>query len=162
MSYIHFRKGPTKVYIFGVFQPISDAVKLFSKGFVKGYFFYWYFFSLAPLLGLFLIIILWAVYGSFMGDFGRFFSLLYVFSVMSLGVYFFLLCCWGGNRLYSLLGGYRSVSQTVSYEISLVFIVLFFVFFFYIYYFFFFFFSNLAIDFFFWEFLFFFAGFLWF
>jgi len=43
---------------------------------------------------------------------------------MSLRVYFFLFCGWGSGRRYSLLGRYRSVSQTVSYEISIIFFVL--------------------------------------
>lgn len=46
---------------------------------------------------------------------------------MRLRVYFLLFCSWGGNRKYSLLGGYRAISQTVSYEVSLMFFVLVFV-----------------------------------
>ena len=62
--------------------------------------------------------------GRFYGGFGRGFSLIYVFGFMSLGVYFLLFSSWGSNRKYALLGGYRSISQTVSYEVSLVFFVL--------------------------------------
>jgi len=52
------------------------------------------------------------------------FSVIYVFCFMRLGVYFFLFCGWGAGSGYSLLGRYRSVSQTVSYEISLIFFIL--------------------------------------
>jgi len=128
LGYIHFRKGPTKVYYFGVFQPIADAVKLFSKGVLKGYKMRFYLFCFGPFFGLFLIILLWCVYGGFFGLFGRVFSVLYVFSVLSLGVYFLLFCGWGSNSKYSLLGGYRAVSQTVSYEVSMIFYILCFVF----------------------------------
>jgi len=55
---------------------------------------------------------------------GGFFSLIFVFRFLSLGVYFLLFCSWGSNRKYSLVGGYRAVSQTVSYEVSLVFFCL--------------------------------------
>jgi NADH-ubiquinone oxidoreductase chain 1 len=46
---------------------------------------------------------------------------------MRIGIYFLLFCCWGSNSKYSLIGGYRAISQTVSYEVSLIFFVLFFV-----------------------------------
>lgn len=133
LGYCHFRKGPTKVFYFGIFQPISDALKLFSKGFIKGYKFSLFMYLLGPFLGLFLILVLWGVYGGFFGGFGRYYSFIYVFCFMSLGVYFLLLCCWGGSRKYAMLGGYRSVSQTVSYEVSLIFFVLVFVYFLFFY-----------------------------
>ncbi len=50
--------------------------------------------------------------------------MLFVFSFLRLGVYFLLFSSWGSNRKYSLVGGYRAVSQTVSYEVSLIFFVL--------------------------------------
>ena len=133
LGYSHFRKGPNKIFCYGIFQPISDALKLFSKGIFKGYKSSFYFFVLGPFLGLFIMFILWGVFGRFFGIFGRFYSFIYVFCFMSLGVYFLLFCCWGGNSKYSLLGGYRSISQTVSYEVSLVFFVLVFVYFLYFY-----------------------------
>jgi NADH:ubiquinone oxidoreductase subunit H len=58
LGYIHFRKGPTKVFYFGLFQPISDAVKLFSKRVFKGVKFSYYLFLVGPLLGLFLMFVL--------------------------------------------------------------------------------------------------------
>lgn len=129
MGYIHFRKGPTKVFFFGLFQPIGDAIKLFSKEFLKGYKFDFFLFFFGPFLGLFLMFILWSVYNSYFGVFGSFYSVLYFFAFLSLGVYFLLFCGWGSNSKYSLIGGYRSVSQTLSYEVSLIFFVLFFVYF---------------------------------
>jgi NADH-ubiquinone oxidoreductase chain 1 len=124
LGYMHFRKGPTKVFYFGEFQPIGDAVKLFGKELYKVYGVVFLFYMGGPLLGLILMIILWSFYSGFFYVFGRFFSLLFVFSFLRLGVYFLLFSSWGSNRKYSLVGGYRAVSQTVSYEVSLIFFVL--------------------------------------
>jgi len=129
LGYIHFRKGPTKLFYFGLLQPISDAVKLFSKEFLKGYKLSSYLYFFGPFLGLLLMFVLWVLYNSFFGVYGSFYSFLYLFCFLRLGVYFLLFCGWGSNSKYSLLGGYRSVSQTVSYEVSLIFFVLFFVYF---------------------------------
>jgi len=161
LGYANFRKGPTKVFYFGLFQPISDAVKLFSKEVLKGYKFLFYFFLVSPLIGFFLMSILWVVFSSFFGVFGRFFSFVYIFCMMRLGVYFLLFSGWGSGSKYALLGGYRAVSQTVSYEVSIIFFVLSFIYviFFYDLYVFVFFLGRFLV-FFFVRFLFFLVGFL--
>jgi NADH-ubiquinone oxidoreductase chain 1 len=124
LGYVHFRKGPTKVFYFGLFQPISDAIKLFSKEVLKGFKFSFFLFCFGPLVGISLMLILWGIYCSYFGAFGSVFSFLYVFCFLRLGVYFLLFRGWGSNSKYSLLGGYRSVSQTISYEVRMIFFVL--------------------------------------
>lgn len=124
IGYVHFRKGPRKLFYFGLFQPFRDAIKLFSKENLKGYKFKYIIFFCGPIIGLFLMFILWCIYCGVFGIYGRFFSLLYVFAFLRLGVYFLLFCGWGSNTKYSLLGRYRGVSQTISYEVSMIFFVL--------------------------------------
>jgi len=58
LGYMHYRKGPNKILFYGLLQPISDAIKLFSKENFKvsGSSFYLYlsgpFFGLCLMFGL--------------------------------------------------------------------------------------------------------------
>src|SRR5438874_430588 len=45
--------------------------------------------------------------------------ILYVFAIASLGVYGIVLAGWASNSKYPFLGGVRSSSQMISYELSL-------------------------------------------
>jgi len=49
---------------------------------------------------------------------------LFFLSCSSLGVYTIIISGWSSNSNYSLLGGLRSVAQTISYEVSLALILL--------------------------------------
>lgn len=57
LGYIHFRFGPNKVGMIGVFQPFSDAIKLFSKEDYKIKNITYYLFMFIPILGIFLMVI---------------------------------------------------------------------------------------------------------
>ena len=46
-------------------------------------------------------------------------GVLFVFAVASLGVYGIVLAGWSSNSKYPFLGGVRSTSQMISYELSL-------------------------------------------
>ncbi len=117
---------------FGLFQPAADGLKFILKEDVTpghvNRFYYW----LAPVLVMVPALLTCAVlpFGStlplpFTGrpipmvianlDVG----ILFVFAIASLGVYGIVLAGWSSNSKYPFLGGVRSSSQMISYEISL-------------------------------------------
>nr|YP_009019489.1 NADH dehydrogenase subunit 1 [Amphiascoides atopus]AHB52772.1 NADH dehydrogenase subunit 1 [Amphiascoides atopus] len=112
-----FRKGPNKVSYGGVLQPIADAVKLFLK---EGA---WLekvntkVFMLAPGLALGLSLLSWSALPLNILEFD--YAFLVLLLVMSLGLYPVLLAGWASNSGYAMVGGLRSVAQTISYEVSL-------------------------------------------
>ena len=55
-------------------------------------------------------------------------GILYFLSCVRIGVYGVILSGWSSNSNYALLGGLRAIAQTISYEVSLIFIMLSFIF----------------------------------
>lgn len=138
-AFIQDRVGPNRVGLpltlfgakkdwafLGLGQPVADALKLLLKenfipvGVNKLYF--W----IAPKLAMIPAILVLAVlpFGSSLFgvpmviadiDIG----VLYVFAVSSLGVYGIVLAGWASNSKYPFLGGIRSSSQMISYELAL-------------------------------------------
>jgi NADH-quinone oxidoreductase subunit H len=139
-AFIQDRLGPNRVGPQGLIQPIADAVKLLIKeDFTPSNvntLYYW----LAPALGIGAVIVSLAVipFGSTLDlDFvfkpilGRGFGpipmvianvnvgILFIFAISSLAVYGIVLAGWSANSKYPFLGGIRSSSQMISYELAL-------------------------------------------
>ena len=123
---IQDRVGPNRVGPMGLFQPIADALKLLLKedftprGVNK--FYYW----LAPACAMAPSLMALAVVPFGSNWFGQpmvvanvDIGVLWVFAVSSLGVYGIVLAGWSSNSKYPFLGGIRSSSQMISYELSL-------------------------------------------
>jgi NADH-quinone oxidoreductase subunit H len=123
---IQDRVGPNRVGIYGLIQPIADAVKLLLKeDFTPAHvnkLYYW----LAPacamapsMMALAVIPFGSQLWGEPMVVANVNVGVLWVFAVSSLGVYGIVLAGWSSNSKYPFLGGIRSTSQMISYELSL-------------------------------------------
>ncbi|RLU14644.1 nad1 (mitochondrion) [Ooceraea biroi] len=123
LSYIQYRKGPNKVGVMGVFQPVSDAMKLLSKEillvFKSNYFIYYF----SPSMMLIMMMLLWLMVPWVTNIYYMNYSMLFMFLLMSLSSYMLLMMGWSSNSSYSMLGVIRLIAQIISYEVSFILIV---------------------------------------
>jgi NADH-quinone oxidoreductase subunit H len=113
-------------FLGGLGQPVADAVKfLLKEDFVPGHVNKPYFW-LAPCLAMIPSIVTLAAipFGSQIGDVKLVIAdlnvgVLYIFAIASVSVYGIVLAGWSSNSKYPFLGGIRSSSQMISYELGL-------------------------------------------
>jgi NADH-quinone oxidoreductase subunit H len=129
-AFMQDRVGPNRAGPFGIFQPLADGLKLFFKEEIIPNFSNKFLFILGPCLAMLTAMMVGAVipWGDKIHIFGRDVSLqiadvnigiLYIFGVVSLGVYGIMIGGWASNNKYSLLGAMRAASQIISYELAL-------------------------------------------
>jgi NADH-quinone oxidoreductase subunit H len=129
-AFMQDRRGPNRAGPFGILQPLADGGKLFFKEEIIPLLSSKFLFILGPCLAMLTALLTSAVipWSSPLHLFGRDISLqiadinigiLFVFGVVSLGVYGIMIGGWASNNKFSLLAAIRGASQMVSYEIPM-------------------------------------------
>jgi len=129
-AFFQDRVGPDRAGPFGMFQPLADGAKMFMKEEIIPTRANPFLFIAGPSLAIMTAcigsaVIPWGqqmVIGSTVVDLQVTdinVGVLYIFGVVSLGVYGVMIGGWASNNKYSLLGAIRAASQNISYEIAM-------------------------------------------
>ena len=129
-AFLQDRIGPNRAGPFGILQPMADGLKLFMKEEIIPMASSKFLFILGPMLAMITALLTSAVipWGAPIDIGGRLVNLqvtdinigiLYVFGVVSIGVYGIMIGGWASNNKYSLLAAIRGASQMISYELAM-------------------------------------------
>jgi NADH-quinone oxidoreductase subunit H len=129
-AWLQDRRGPNRAGPFGIFQPLADGGKLFFKEEIIPLASNKFLFILGPAVAMITAlltssVIPWAsplvtnngVINFQVADIDM--GILFVFAVVSIGVYGIMIGGWASNNKFSLMAAVRGASQMVSYELPM-------------------------------------------
>lgn len=129
-AFFQDRIGPNRAGPFGLLQPLADGVKMFMKEEIIPSHADKSLFILGPSLAMLTacmtgVVIPWG--NSLIINGNEYImqitdvniGILYVFGVVSIGVYGIMIGGWASNNKFSLLGALRASSQMISYELAM-------------------------------------------
>jgi len=129
-AFLQDRLGPDRAGPFGIFQPLADGLKFIMKEEFIPVVSNKLLFVLGPCIAMMTALMAGVVipWGNTLIINGQQYSLqiadlnigiLYVFGVVSIGVYGIMIGGWASNNKFSLLGAIRASAQMISYEIAM-------------------------------------------
>ena len=129
-AFLQDRVGPNRAGWGGLLQPLADGMKLFAKEEFEPDTKNRFLFFVGPAIAISTALMTSAVipWGDKLHIFGRDVilqatdidgSLLYIFAIVSIGVYGIMIGGWASNNKFSLMGAVRAASQMVSYEVAM-------------------------------------------
>jgi NADH-quinone oxidoreductase subunit H len=129
-AFLQDRIGPNRAGPFGILQPLADGGKLFFKEEIIPLASSRTLFVIGPMLAMTTALLTSAVipWGSSWHIMNRDIpfqiadiniGILYIFGVVSLGVYGIMIGGWASNNKFSLLAAIRGASQMISYELAM-------------------------------------------
>ena len=129
-AWLQDRIGPNRAGKGGILQPLADGLKLFSKEEFFPNTPNKFLFIAGPAISMSTALMTSAVipWGDKLHLFGRDIilqatdidvAMLYIFSVLSVGVYGIMIGGWASNNKFSLMSAMRASSQMISYEVAM-------------------------------------------
>ena len=129
-AWLQDRIGPNRAGKGGLLQPLADGMKLFAKEEFEPKTPNKFLFYVGPAIAMSTALMTSAVipWGDHFHLFGRDIilqasdidnAMLYIFAILSIGVYGIMIGGWASNNKFSLMGAVRAGSQMVSYEIAM-------------------------------------------
>jgi len=129
-AFLQDRLGPDRAGPFGILQPLADGLKMIMKEEIIPVVSNKFLFILGPSIGMLTALMAGVVipWGNTLILDGQEYSLqiadlnigvLYVFAVVSIGVYGIMIGGWASNNKFSLLGAIRASAQMISYEVAM-------------------------------------------